>query len=58
MHIPLQKVILDLIAVGRIQVAPIVSRVVSPEEAHEIYNQLCDDPTFPIGTVFDWRERE
>ena len=50
------KAILDLIAAGRIQVEPIVSRVVSPEDCTEIYNQLCDDPTFPIGTVFDWRE--
>lgn len=49
------KAILDLIAAGRVQVAPIVSRVVSPEDAPEIYNQLCDDPAFPMGTVFDWR---
>ena len=50
------KAILDMIAAGRIQVAPIVSRVVSPEDCTEIFNQLCDDPHFPIGTVFDWRE--
>ncbi len=50
--------VLDLIAAGRIQTAPIVSRVVSPEDAPEIYNQLCDDPMFPIGTVFDWRSIE
>lgn len=49
------KAILDLIAAGRIQVAPIISRVVSPTDCEEIYNQLCDDPTFPMGTVFDWR---
>ena len=49
------KAILDLIAAGRVQVAPIVSRVVSPEDAPAIYDQLCDDPTFPMGTVFDWR---
>ena len=50
------KAILDMIAAGRVQVAPIVSRVVSPEDCTEIYNQLCDDPHFPMGTVFDWRE--
>ncbi|MBE6600608.1 MAG: zinc-binding alcohol dehydrogenase [Ruminococcaceae bacterium] len=49
------KAILNLIGAGRIQVSPIVSRVVSPEDATEIYNQLCDDPAFPMGTVFDWR---
>lgn len=52
------KAILDLIAAGRIQVAPIVSRVVSPVDAPEIYNQLCDDPAFPMGTVFDWSDIE
>ena len=50
------KAILDLIAAGRIEVSPIVSRVVSPADAPEIFNQLCDDPHFPIGTVFDWRD--
>ena len=50
------KAILDLIAAGRVEVAPIVSRVVSPEDAPGVYNQLCDDPHFPMGTVFDWRE--
>ena len=48
--------ILDMISAGRVQVAPIVSRVVSPTEAPAIYDQLCDDPAFPIGTVFDWRD--
>ena len=50
------KAILDMLGAGRVQVAPIVSRVVSPENCTEVYNQLCDDPMFPIGTVFDWRE--
>lgn len=52
------KAILDLISSGRIKVAPIISRVVNPEDAEEIYTQLCDDPKFPIGTVFDWRNVE
>lgn len=50
------RAILDLIAANRIQVAPIVSRIVSPKDAFSIYNRLCDDPLFPIGTVFDWKE--
>lgn len=49
------EAILHMIAARRIQVTPIVSRVVSPETATEIYNQLCDDAAFPMGTVFDWR---
>lgn len=47
--------ILDMITTKRIQVEPIVSRVVFPEEAPQIFNELCDDKNFPIGTVFDWR---
>ena len=50
--------ILDMIASGRVRVAPIVSRVVSPIKAPQIYTELCDDPAFPLGTVFDWREIE
>lgn len=50
------RAILELIGAKRIQVAPIVSRVVSPEAAPEIYSQLCNDPAFPMGTVFDWSQ--
>lgn len=49
------RAILDLIAAHRIKVAPLVSRVVSPARATEIYNQLCDDADFQPGMVFDWR---
>jgi len=49
------KAILKLLAAGRMQVKPVISRVVKPEQAPEVYAQLCDDPNFPIGTVFDWR---
>lgn len=49
------KAILKLLAAGRVQVAPIISRVVKPEQAPEIYTQLANDPNFPLGTVFDWR---
>ena len=50
------KAVLDLLGAGRIGVRPIVSRVVKPEKAPEIYRQLAEDKEFPIGTVFDWRE--
>lgn len=47
--------ILDMISAGRLDVRSIVSRVVKPEAAPEVFTQLCDDKNFPIGTVFDWR---
>ena len=47
--------ILNLLEAGRIAVKPTISRVVKPEDAPQIYNQLANDPNFPLGTVFDWR---
>ena len=34
---------------------PTIFRVVSPADCTEIFNELCDDPEFPVGTIFDWR---
>ncbi len=50
------RAIIDMIAAKRIEVLPIVSRIESPENAPSIYNELCDNKDFPIGTVFDWRD--
>jgi threonine dehydrogenase-like Zn-dependent dehydrogenase len=49
------RAILDMIATGRVDVRSIVSRVVKPEEAPQIYTELCNDKNFPMGTFFDWR---
>lgn len=49
------RAILDLISAGKIKVKPIISRVVLPEEAPKIYEELCYDKNFPLGTIFDWR---
>lgn len=48
------RAILQLIGAGRLKVSPVCSRVVDPTECGEIYKQLCEDPLFPIGTVFHW----
>lgn len=49
------RAILDMIATKRVDVRSIVSRVVGPETAPQVYTQLCEDSHFPMGTVFDWR---
>ena len=49
------RAILDMISTNRIKVKPIVSRVVKPKTAPEIYKELCENKDFPMGTVFDWR---
>lgn len=48
------RAILALLHSGRITAKPLCSRVVSPTEAPQIYDQLCHDRNFPLGTVFDW----
>ncbi len=50
------KAILGLIAAKRIDAESIMSRVVAPEEAPKIFDELCNDRNFPMGTVIDWRE--
>jgi threonine dehydrogenase-like Zn-dependent dehydrogenase len=49
------RAILDLLSAKKIKVLPVVSRVLNPNEAPQIYTQLCEDKNFPIGTVWDWR---
>lgn len=49
------RAILGLLGAGKLKIGPIRSRIVSAAQAPEIYKQLCDDPKFPMGTVFDWR---
>ncbi len=49
------RAILDMITTDRINVKSMVSRVVKPEEAPQIYTELCNNKDFPLGTVFDWR---
>lgn len=50
------KAILDMLAAGRLRIKPMISNVAKPEQAPEVYRQLCEDPNFPLGTVFDWSE--
>jgi threonine dehydrogenase-like Zn-dependent dehydrogenase len=49
------RAILDLISAKKIKVKPMISRVVKPETAPQIYKELCENKEFPMGTVFDWR---
>ncbi|MDW7657720.1 MAG: zinc-binding alcohol dehydrogenase [Bacillota bacterium] len=48
------RVLLDLMATGRLQVKPIISEVVSPRLAGQVYARLAADPKAPLGVVFDW----
>lgn len=46
--------ILDLLAAGRITFKPLISKMVSPADAGEVYHQLATEKNPPLGVVFDW----
>jgi len=48
------RTMLAFIAAGRLQVRPIISEVVSPERAPEVYARLAEEKHPPLGIVFDW----
>lgn len=50
------RAILDMISTKRINVREIATRIAEPKDAQMIYNELCDNKDFPVGTVFDWRK--
>lgn len=41
---------------GRLQVKPVISRVVSPRDAEAVYQQLGFEKNPPLGVLFDWRD--
>lgn len=41
---------------GRLQVKPIISRVVSPRDADAVFHQLGFEANPPLGVLFDWRD--
>ena len=47
------RALLDLIGDGRLKVRPVISQVVSPEQAPQVYARLAEG-TLPLGVVFDW----
>lgn len=49
------RVLMALIAAGKLKVRPMISEVVSPERAHEVYSRLAEVKHPPLGIVFDWK---
>lgn len=48
------RVVLHFLRRGRIKIEPLISHIVSVEEAPAIYELLRDDPGQLLGVVFDW----
>ena len=50
------SMILGMMSRGKMTAKPIISEVVSPTRAEEIYTRLAENPTAPLGIVFDWHK--
>lgn len=50
------RTFLKLVAAGRLQTRPLISEIVSPERAHEVYARLAEMKNPPLGIVFDWNK--
>lgn len=49
------RTILKLIKAGKLQTRPLISEIVSPADAHDVYDRLIETKNPPLGIVFDWR---
>ena len=49
------RTFMRLVGTKRLQVAPMVNRVVHPEDAAEIYHELGFSKNPPVGILVDWR---
>ena len=45
---------LRLVAAGRLRIAPLISTVVPPSSAADVYHDLSENPNPPLGVLFDW----
>lgn len=50
------RALLRFLAAGRLTVRPIISEVVSPASAPEMYRRLAEGDQPPLGVVFDWSQ--
>jgi threonine dehydrogenase-like Zn-dependent dehydrogenase len=48
------RTLLALLARKKLKVRPIVSEIVSPEKAADVYRRLAEVASPPLGIVFDW----
>ncbi len=50
------RALLAFLAAGRFKVRPMISEVVSPAAAPEVYRRLAEVDQPPLGVVFDWSQ--
>ncbi len=50
------RTFLKFVAAGKVQTRPLISEIVSPEDAADVYTRLATNETVPLGIVFDWKK--
>ena len=48
------RTFLKLVAAKKLQVRPLISEIVSPQDAPEVYRRLAETKNPPLGIAFDW----
>ena len=51
------RALLRFIESGRIDAKSMISEIHKPEECVEVYDRLANGKDFPVGVLFDWRNR-
>ena len=49
------RTFLKLVAAGKLQTRPLISEIISPEEAPSAFARLANADSTPLGIVIDWR---
>jgi 2-desacetyl-2-hydroxyethyl bacteriochlorophyllide A dehydrogenase len=49
------RTFLKLVSAGKLHIRPLISEIVSPEEAPKVYERLAVNSYPPLGIVFDWK---
>ena len=50
------RAFLKLVTAKKLHIRPLISEIVSPEAASEVYSRLAKEKKVPLGIVFDWRK--
>ena len=48
--------VLRLLDGGRLSFKEMIGEIHSPADAGEVYTRLVNDPLFPVGVLFDWKD--
>jgi 2-desacetyl-2-hydroxyethyl bacteriochlorophyllide A dehydrogenase len=50
------RTLLAFLAAGKLKAKPIISEILSPTQAPELYTRLVETNNPPLGIVFDWKQ--